>query len=303
MFDQIANELKTAREKNSMSLVQVANKSKIDIKFLEAMEQGDFAFLPELYVRAFIKNFARTVGLDENKILKKFEAAKKGIPYVEEEPVFREIIRNAKDEFKQETNQNKPKEKPKSRKTKLETASTKTPLTFNAVGGSNPPPDPDVTIKRRNIIIGSSLIGAIVLLAAIYFLFIDKGEQFIVVEKPIEEVIRQNQRYVEEDQTKEQNDLNIGISDSLLLTINASDTSWIKVSIDGLSTDEFILLPNSQKTLKAKNNYNITFGNSGAINLQLNKKPLPFAGKSKSVISALIDREGVKYSDKSSPQR
>jgi len=39
MFDQIANELKTAREKNSMSLVQVANKSKIDIKFLEAMEQ------------------------------------------------------------------------------------------------------------------------------------------------------------------------------------------------------------------------------------------------------------------------
>ena len=71
MFDELANELKTAREKNTMTLAQVANKSKIDIKFLEAMEQGDFAFLPDLYVRAFIKNFAKTVGLDENKILQK----------------------------------------------------------------------------------------------------------------------------------------------------------------------------------------------------------------------------------------
>ena len=92
MFDELANELKTAREQNSMSLAQVSNKSKIDIKFLEAMEQGDFAFLPDLYVRAFIKNFAKTVGLDENKIFKKYEAAKLGIPYVEEETPKKETV-------------------------------------------------------------------------------------------------------------------------------------------------------------------------------------------------------------------
>jgi len=76
MFDQIADELKNVREKQGLSLAQVANKSKIDIKFLEAMEQGDFSFLPDLYVRAFVKNFARTVGLNENRIFKKYEAAK-----------------------------------------------------------------------------------------------------------------------------------------------------------------------------------------------------------------------------------
>ena len=102
MFEELANELKTAREKNSMTLAQVANKSKIDLKFLEAMEHGDFAFLPDLYVRAFVKNFARTVGLDENKIYKKFEAARKGIPYVEEPPEYHEILRQASEVSKQE---------------------------------------------------------------------------------------------------------------------------------------------------------------------------------------------------------
>ncbi|MCK7527302.1 MAG: helix-turn-helix domain-containing protein [Ignavibacteriales bacterium] len=112
MFDELANELKTAREKNAMTLAQVANKSKIDIKFLEAMEQGDFAFLPDLYVRAFIKNFAKTVGLDENKIYKKFEAAKQGIPYVEEETPKRELKIRPADTPKQEKLPDVPKEKP-----------------------------------------------------------------------------------------------------------------------------------------------------------------------------------------------
>src|SRR4030067_89918 len=123
MFDELANELKTAREKNSMTLAQVSNKSKIDIKFLEAMEQGDFAFLPELYVRAFVKNFAKTVGLDENKIFKKYEAAKQGIPYVEEETDYEEI-----------TPQAVTTDKPLSQKDKVG-KKRKASITFDAVGG------------------------------------------------------------------------------------------------------------------------------------------------------------------------
>jgi hypothetical protein len=150
------------------------------------------------------------------------------------------------------------------------------------------------------LIIGGSLLGAILLFALVYFLFIDKGEQIIVVEKPIEDVIQQNQRYVEDDQNTGSSDLSIALSDSLVLAINATDTSWIKVSIDEQASGEFILLPGSQKIIKAKTNYRITFGNSGAIKLQLNNKPLLFSGKSKSALNVLIDREGVRYPDNSS---
>ena len=153
------------------------------------------------------------------------------------------------------------------------------------------------------MIIGGSLLGAIVLLILIYFLFIDKSEQIIVVEKPIEDVIQQNQRYLEEDLTTEKSDAGVVTSDSLLLTINANDTSWIKVSVDNLSTEEFTLFPNSKKSLKAQTNYNITFGNSGVIKLQLNNQPLSFKGKNKSALSVVIDKDGVKYSENSTPQR
>ena len=54
------------------------------MKFLEAMENGDFSFLPELYVKAFTKQYAKAVNLDEDVIIKKYEASKKGIPYEEE---------------------------------------------------------------------------------------------------------------------------------------------------------------------------------------------------------------------------
>ena len=299
MFDELANELKTAREKSSMTLAQVANKSKIDIKFLEAMEQGDFAFLPDLYVRAFIKNFAKTVGLDENKIYKKFEAAKQGIPYVEEEDPKKELKIRPAETQKQEKAPEVPKKKPAAQTHKP--AKKKDSLfTFDAVGGNNPAQDTTAAVNRRNLIIGGTLLGAILLFTLVYFLFIDKGEQIIVAEKPIEDVIQQNQRYVEDDQTIGRSDVGIGVSDSLVLTINANDTSWIKISIDEQSSGEFILLPNSQKVIKAKTNYKITFGNSGAIRLQLNNKPLTFSGKSKRTLAVIIDKEGIKYPDNSS---
>jgi len=303
MFDELAIELKTAREKNSMTLAQVSNKSKIDIKFLEAMEHGDFAFLPELYVRAFVKNFAKTVGLDENKVFKKYEAAKQGIPYVEEETDYEEIVRRASRTVKQEISpQAIITDKPSSQKDKVEKKKIRS-LTFDAVGGSNAAADTSAAAKKRNLIIGGSLFGVIVFFSLIYFLFMDKGEQIIIAEKPIEDVIRQNQRYIEDDQNTSSGNLGIGVTDSLVLIISSNDTSWIKVSVDEQAFEEFILLPGSQKAIKGNTNYNITFGNSGAIKLQLNNKPLTFTGKSKSALSVIIDREGIKYPDNSSSQR
>ncbi len=302
MFDELANELKTAREKNSMTLAQVANKSKIDLKFLEAMEHGDFAFLPDLYVRAFVKNFARTIGLDENKIYKKFEAARKGIPYIEEPPQYHEILRQASEASKQKTPPSISQEKQSLRKNKPEIQKKDSLFTFDAVGENNPVQNTASSISKRNLIVGGSALGAILLFTIFYFLFFDQSEQIIVVEKPIEEVILQNQRYVEDEQTPS-NELGVGISDSLVLMINANDTSWIKVSIDDQASGEFILLPNSQKIVKAKTNYQLTLGNSGAIKLILNNKQLPFSGRSKVPLNLLIDRKGLKYPDKSPSQR
>ncbi len=83
MFDKLAEELKEARVRNNLTLKQLSTKTRIDIKFLEAMEEGNLSFLPELYVKAFIKEYASVVGLNVEVTLKKYDAAKEGLPYEE----------------------------------------------------------------------------------------------------------------------------------------------------------------------------------------------------------------------------
>ncbi len=78
MLDKFADELRQQRENSGLTLQQMATKTRIDLKFLEAIDQGNFSFLPDLYVKAFVKQYAKTIGLDENITLKKFEAAREG---------------------------------------------------------------------------------------------------------------------------------------------------------------------------------------------------------------------------------
>src|SRR5674476_929364 len=83
MFDKLSEELKASRIHAGISLKQLAGKTRIDIKFLEYIEDGNFSFLPELYVRAFLKEYVKFVGLDEKLIFKKYEAYKLGKEYYE----------------------------------------------------------------------------------------------------------------------------------------------------------------------------------------------------------------------------
>lgn len=83
MLNKFAEELKAARLKSDLTLEQIAAKTRIDLKFLEAIENGNFHFLPELYVKAFLREYFNLVGLNEQISFKKFEAAKKGKQYDE----------------------------------------------------------------------------------------------------------------------------------------------------------------------------------------------------------------------------
>ncbi|MGQ9560849.1 MAG: helix-turn-helix domain-containing protein [Candidatus Oleimicrobiaceae bacterium] len=66
----IGDELRRARERKKASLADVAKKTKINPKYLQSIEEGDFGFLPEPYVRAFIRAYAQEVGLEPLTMLK-----------------------------------------------------------------------------------------------------------------------------------------------------------------------------------------------------------------------------------------
>ena len=278
MFDKLAEELKQARIKNKLSVQQLSSLTRIDARFIEAMESGDFSFLPEVYVKAFTKNYAKAVELDENVIIKKYEAFKKGLSYEEEEFVphsGKKPIELAKDEKKESS------------------ATSATPNVYNAV--KSPITNPRDLPGKKRLILSSVLVGLIAIFAVIYFFFLRSSNEIIVPEKPIEEVIKENkQRFVQNE--KPDSTINkVASSDSLNLTIISNDTSWIKIIVDDKKVDDFILFPHSQKDVVAGDNYKITFGNSGGIVLGLNNKPLKFEGSKGKVKYVLINKHGLEY--------
>jgi cytoskeletal protein RodZ len=66
--------LREARERRSISLADVARKTKVSRSSLELLEAGQLDDLPaEVFVRGFIRSYARTVGLPESEPLGLFE--------------------------------------------------------------------------------------------------------------------------------------------------------------------------------------------------------------------------------------
>ncbi len=72
---ELGEKLKDAREQSGLSLYDVQEKTKIQKRYLEAIEEGNFTILPgSFYTRAFIREFALVVGLNPDVLLEEHAA-------------------------------------------------------------------------------------------------------------------------------------------------------------------------------------------------------------------------------------
>jgi cytoskeleton protein RodZ len=66
----IGQELKRERELRSISLKEIADQTKINIRFLRALEEDRLDMMPEkFFTRGIIRSYAKYLGLDEQNIL------------------------------------------------------------------------------------------------------------------------------------------------------------------------------------------------------------------------------------------
>jgi transcriptional regulator with XRE-family HTH domain len=285
MLTKFAEELKEARERSGMTLDQVAAKTRIDIKFLGAIESGNFTFQPELYIRAFIKDYCKALGIDDVKTLKRFEMARQGKLEPETEPVS-----EAKPEIQP------PVIKPSVDAQPIQEESPKIKIvdpysTQEAEMSRKPAPQ----VNKKIILVGMIAVVVLVLALVVYVLFFLGGGDKIVSEKPYDQVLEENKnRYAEVEQKKKEQLPNTPASDSLNLSIKTRDTSWVRITYDSLKTEEFMLYPYSQKLVKAKGSFKITLGNSAGVDFSLNDKPLSFQGRRGKRMDLVIDAAGLK---------
>ncbi|MDN4523385.1 helix-turn-helix domain-containing protein [Fictibacillus fluitans] len=81
---ELGDFLREKREEKGFSLEQLQTETKIQKRYLQAIEEGRYEVLPgSFYARAFIKNYSETVGLDYEEVFERFDSE---IPIAEKEP-------------------------------------------------------------------------------------------------------------------------------------------------------------------------------------------------------------------------
>jgi cytoskeleton protein RodZ len=75
-MDDLGSQLKRARDGRGLSLSAIANRTKISVTALEALERNDLSKLPGgIFGRAFVRAYASELGLDPDKTVADFHVA------------------------------------------------------------------------------------------------------------------------------------------------------------------------------------------------------------------------------------
>lgn len=269
VFLKLSEELKNARLSSGLSTEQIVRRIKIDPHFLRKMENGDFSFLPDIFLKPFLKEYALAVGLDPQVILKKFELAKKGEDYslIPEQELTSPAGKESKDDL------------PKRISTVVVDA-----------GISNPEPEVSSRTSHQKVYLLAAAGLILLVFLAVYLLFIKKSDQIIITNQNVDELFQEENRFSEEPAESK-----FFSSDSLYLEIAATDSSWIEVTIDDNKTSEYYLRSGNKINVSSTDNFVITIGNSRGISLLLNNEPVNFKKDSGLVVRMKIDRNGFVY--------
>jgi len=308
MLDKFAEELKQLRLDKNLTLQQVAQFTRIDIKFLEAIEEGDFSFQPELYIKAFIKDYIKALDEDPVLYLKKFDYAKQGKAYEEpkkQEPVkkshspFRSPLKKDEEVTPPESSsgvlpfKNEPEAEPEHEEennnyietpieypnvTKSEPPKAKVSKTsFNAVStGPSPIEYNPGGFDKQWIIIGGIGICFVVIIG-IYFLFFKGDSRKIVTETSYQQEVTENSnRYTEPEKTASADSTTAITSDSLVLEISTTEKTWLSLQMDSTRAKDLSLAPNQPVKFSAKYIYTLFTNKAKLLNLTLNGRKLQY---------------------------
>lgn len=265
-LEKFSEELVKIRENKEITVEQISHSTRIDLKYIKAIEASDFDIMPEVYMRAFIKGYAKMLDLNGEEILKKFDAAKSGT-------LDSDLDSNVEKDTSEEKNKNYSEPVPKFDSPVLE--------------------DQDSNNRNKSntgLIIGLILI-FISLAVVVYFLFLRTSDTQIINETPFTQVLEEKSRF-EIDDTEEVVEQPV-VSDSLTLNISSKDTCWVKVLADQSKVIEFMLFPDRSKRIKALDQFNLVLGNGKSISFELDDSPIEFESRIGRIPNVVITRESI----------
>jgi cytoskeletal protein RodZ len=281
--EAFGRELVNARKFKGITLDQISESTKIQRRYLEAMEAGHWEILPQPYMEAFLKAYAEMVGMNVPKVMKMFRdmrrqvaSAEAAIEEVPPEPVPTQppTESNAK----------------KGRKGWL--AYTAIVIALLAVAGAvafwlmaRPSKSPDPAAKS----------------AATPFLT-DSVAQVTTSEPRLPETIStadtaqpssdtaQAIHKEAESSSSGPYEMPIGVN----LLARARQRCWLRATLDNRETMEALLAPGDTLSLKAKNEVELLIGNAGGLELEMDGESLGTLGPAGRAVTLVINPDGIR---------
>jgi len=252
---EFGEELRKLRQDRHISLMDISSSTRINLKFLEAIEAGRFTVLPQTYIRAFLREYADAVSTSVDEILKKYDDASQ----VQFPP---STTSSAHREQKDRTKQT--------------------------------PASAFPSFLRRNLVFGGFAVVALGLTAYLISTSANGSASQTPTEVQFDNVIRETEAAATKNVAAPPSVPTLSAArDSLRLEMSTKDSVWMSILIDGKKTEEYLFAPNRRKTWVAKDRFSITMGNAGGATFTLNGKELGALGKRGAVVRNAVIQDST----------
>ena len=274
--------LRREREKQGLSIADVAGETSIRDVYLEAIEKGDYDALPgDVYAKGFIRNYSKFLQIDGNALLEQYDSERNIVKVVQPADMPRED--EASEPKKSFFGRNKGAEKPAARAETSSSTGYSRPQAKTSLFAAGDEYRHSLEREEKS---GSKkfmiLLGVmLVFLGGVYVAFMDEGTDPAAKPKPA----------VEQEQTvKQEPAAPAKVYEGVEVSAKLLENCWISVQVDGQAAFEGTVEKGKEMSWKGKESVEIRAGNAGGIQVTFNGKDMGTLGE----VGQIADRKFVK---------
>ncbi|MBI3607514.1 MAG: helix-turn-helix domain-containing protein [Nitrospirae bacterium] len=273
-MDSLGQYLRECRTQRGMSLEELAARTRIRLLTLQALERDDYPALPvEVTVKGFLRAYARCLGLDEQDVLVRYQR------------FAAEYFQIAQD--------------------------------ANPIGRVEQRVMPEPFWRRNLTLVGWTLAGLVIVISSLIALKppVEREHPTSIAvpgrvvppapppaghtegvpsPSPLPTPIAPDHQapFLPPTGGPSGSPQSVPIDAAHLqrLTIAATETSWVQVTIDGLQQKEALLQPGEHVTWEAEHDFRLTVGNAGGVSVALNGQPVDSLGPSGRVRTLVLPK-------------
>ncbi len=309
-MESVGEFFRQVRETKGLTVDEVASKTRIRSDFVKALEDGNFAKLPDqVFARGFVRSYARSLGLDEEDAIHRFVQSA-GAFYEKQDERERLKVRQVEEERKRQANRKAVAVAigiavltlifllSREQSSVLRRGTSELTSTKRSAQAAKDTPEPSVHQDPEPTPVPAKSSEAAPPAASKAAAEVHANEPAgarapaAVAAKPDADLVSTASPGTDGPLGGISID-GVGASSDgqLSLDLEANELSWVVVQVDSGSPQEALLRPGEKAHWKGQDQFVLTLGNAGGVKAELNGKPLkPFGQSGKVARDVVIKR-------------